>query len=139
VTAPRVFVDTNVFVYLFDAGAPAKQARARELVGDTGLTICVSPQVLSECYVTLTRKFAAALSEADAEAVIRSLAEFQVIRPGADTVLDAIGLSRVRKLSFWDAMIVETALAGGCERLLSEDLQAGQTFRSLSVTNPFKR
>ena len=28
----KVFFDTNILVYLFDAGAPAKQRRARELL-----------------------------------------------------------------------------------------------------------
>jgi predicted nucleic acid-binding protein len=30
----RIFVDTNVFVYLFDADEPAKQQRAREVVSE---------------------------------------------------------------------------------------------------------
>lgn len=28
----RVFLDTNVFVYLYDSDEPAKQARARALI-----------------------------------------------------------------------------------------------------------
>ena len=45
----RVFVDTNIFVYLFDAEEPAKQQRAREVVSDLMRTgaLVVSSQVLS--------------------------------------------------------------------------------------------
>lgn len=54
------FFDTNILVNLFDADAPEKQARAREVFdrhvrnGD----LCLSTQVLQELYVTLTRKLA---------------------------------------------------------------------------------
>ncbi len=54
----RTFVDTNVLVYLFDSGAPQKQARAREVVGALARdgALALSSQVLSELFVTVTRK-----------------------------------------------------------------------------------
>src|ERR1700730_8857928 len=56
----RAFFDTNVFVYLFDEDAPAKQAKARKLFERLGRAgqIALSPQVLQELYVTVTRKLA---------------------------------------------------------------------------------
>jgi len=53
------------------------------------------------------------------------------------TVLAAIELSQRHSLSFWDALIVETALAAECDRLLSEDLQPGRRFGDLVIENPF--
>jgi predicted nucleic acid-binding protein len=41
------------------------------------------------------------------------------------------------QLSFWDALIVAAAKFGGCNFLLSEDLQSGQDFDGLLVINPF--
>ncbi len=40
-------------------------------------------------------------------------------------------------ISFLDALIVEAALAGGADRLLTEDLQHGQEIQGLRVENPF--
>jgi predicted nucleic acid-binding protein len=40
-------------------------------------------------------------------------------------------------VSFWDALIVEAAVTGGCEVLYSEDLQYGRWFGALRVVNPF--
>ena len=40
-------------------------------------------------------------------------------------------------LSFWDAQILEAALKGGVDRLLTEDLQNGQNIEGLRVENPF--
>mgnify|MGYP003500718815 CR=1 FL=1 len=54
----RVFVDTNVVVYLFDDDAPAKQAIARTLFADPALALVLSTQVLAEFYVVATRKLA---------------------------------------------------------------------------------
>ena len=40
-------------------------------------------------------------------------------------------------LSFWDALILEAALRGGADTLLTEDLQHGQRIEGLTVVNPF--
>ncbi|MYE85894.1 MAG: PIN domain-containing protein [Gammaproteobacteria bacterium] len=40
-------------------------------------------------------------------------------------------------MSYWDALIIETALAADATVLLTEDLQHGQEFGRLRVTNPF--
>ena len=52
-------------------------------------------------------------------------------------VLRAISLARRHTLSLWDALIVEAALARGCIRLLSEDMQDGRRFGDLVIENPF--
>jgi len=41
------------------------------------------------------------------------------------------------QLSFYDALIIEAAIAGGAELLYSEDLQHGMRFDKLRVVNPF--
>jgi predicted nucleic acid-binding protein len=48
-----------------------------------------------------------------------------------------IAISRDSKLSLGDALIVAAAIAGGCTRLLSEDLQDGRAFGPVTVENPF--
>jgi predicted nucleic acid-binding protein len=79
----RAFVDTNVFVYLFDDSAP----------------------------VTIDGRL----------------------------IIQAVRRSPSHQLSFRDALIVEAALARGCRRLLSEDLQDGRVFDGVAVENPFRR
>ena len=134
---PRVFVDTNVFVYLFDSDAPAKRARARAIIAARDATVVTSTQVLQEFYVTVTRKLATPLASAEAEAATRDLASFTVVAPDTAMVLRAIALSRKASLSFWNALIIEAASEAGCDHLLSEDLQAGQVFGAVTVENPF--
>ncbi len=54
----RVFLDTNILVYLFDTDTPAKQRRARQLLSSQTLQarLMLSTQVLQEFYVSVTRK-----------------------------------------------------------------------------------
>lgn len=129
------FIDTNVLVYLFDRDSPAKQAAARELVSAGSLVL--SSQVLSEFYVTVTRKLAQPLDPAQADRAVADLCALPVRSVTANLVRAAIGRSRAAQLSYWDALIVETALDAGATVLLTEDLQHGQVIGTLRVHNPF--
>jgi predicted nucleic acid-binding protein len=135
----RSFFDTNIFVYLFDAESPAKQATARALFqGEAGSgRIALSPQVLQEFYVTVTRKLARPLSQTAALAAVAHLHSFPLVAVDGSTVLRAIHLHQRASLSFWDALIVQAALEGNCQRILTEDMQAGRRFGELVIENPF--
>jgi len=58
--------------------------------------------------------------------------------PSSDLYSQAIDLQGRAAISFYDALIVAAALKAGCTRLLSEDLQHGQTFGALRIENPFR-
>lgn len=136
----KVFFDTNILVYLFDAGATAKQRRARELLaGHThaGETL-LSTQVLQEFYVAVTRKLAVPLAPGDAQEALRELAVMPTVRVDTPLILFAARLSVERKLSFWDALIVQAAIEGGAARLYSEDMQHGQVISGVTIENPFR-
>jgi predicted nucleic acid-binding protein len=135
----RVFFDTNILVYLFDADNPNKKEQARErFEAETAAgQIVLSTQVLQEFYVAVTRKLAVPLEAETAAAVVRDLSALPIIGVDADRILAAIGRSRRLQLSFWDTLIIETALVGGADRLLTEDLQHGQIIDGLVVENPF--
>jgi len=133
----RSFLDTNVLVYTDDQDSPEKQRRALELVSEcrqrrTGV---VSTQILQEYFVTTTRKLGVAADVARRKAEI--FGRLHLVTLGLGDVLGAIDLHRLHSLSFWDALVVRAALASGCTRLLTEDLQHGQRFEGLAVVNPF--
>jgi predicted nucleic acid-binding protein len=41
-------------------------------------------------------------------------------------------------VSFWDALIIDAAIAGGATTLYSEDLQDGLEIDGLTIRNPFR-
>jgi predicted nucleic acid-binding protein len=136
----RFFLDTNVFVYSFDASAPAKARRATELIRRavaTGKGV-VSFQVVQEFFNVALRRFAQPMTVADAEqylaAVFRPL---MAIHSSQALYAEALRLNERYRLSWYDALIVAAAIEGQSTLLLSEDLQDGQRFDGLRVQNPF--
>lgn len=128
------FVDTNVLVYVFDDDSPTKQRMARQLLDERADQIVISTQVLGEFYVTVTRKLARPLT---ADQAVEALCVFPVRGLGVDLVRSAVRRSTSSQVSYWDALVIESALDAHAAVLLTEDLQHGQEFGPLRVTNPF--
>lgn len=135
----RVFVDTNLWAYRLDRREPEKSIFIRDWLRELALEhdIVISTQVLIELRAVLTSKLKPSLSWQDTRAAFEALATFEVVPANASVVLDAHELSRVERLSWFDALIVEAAIRSGCERLYSEDLGHGRVFGALRVSNPF--
>lgn len=135
----RSFFDTNVLLYMYDDDEPQKKAGAigafERAVEEN--RVVLSTQVLQEFYVNATRKLARPLSQERAAARVRDFSLFPLVRVDEAMILAAIERSRSMSLSFWDALIVEAALRGGADRLLTEDLQHGQRIEGLTIENPF--
>lgn len=137
-TAP-VFVDTNVIVYARDAREPAKQRLAeswldhlwRERLGRTSF------QVLSEYYVSVTRKLDPGLPAQEAWDDVNAMMAWNP-RPIDRVVLERGRAIEARyRLSWWDSLVVAAAQLEGCAVLLTEDLQDGAQFDGVTVRSPF--
>jgi predicted nucleic acid-binding protein len=138
-TAPA-FLDTNVLVYLFANEDPGRQELAERLYMQTaadGSTV-ISTQVLQEFYSVATGNMRAVIKPATALLALQEFAEHHVVQVTPQTVMKAASRSASDQLSFWDALIVEAALAGGCRTLYSEDFQHGRAFGPLRVVDPFR-
>ena len=135
----RVFVDTNVLVYSYDADAGQKHDTARSVLIDLwgSRTGAVSTQVLQEFYVTVTRNLPEPLAKRAARDVIDTYQAWPVHRPGVDDVIMASELEERHQLSFWDALVIVSAQRSGARTLLSEDLQDGRRVGELVIVNPF--
>jgi predicted nucleic acid-binding protein len=134
----RVFLDTNVLVYAYDIDEPAKRDVALRTIGaGDPVSLVLSAQVLGEFFWVATRRLRRPLSVEAASAAVDALSELPCVAIDADLVMRAIGRSRADRLAYWDALIVESALADGCTVLLTEDLAAGTRFDGLTVVDPF--
>jgi predicted nucleic acid-binding protein len=133
------FLDTNVLVYAYDPSDTRKQRIAQDLVrraltGD----IFVSTQVLAEFAATLLHKMAPAARPEDVAAVLDALGPIRVVVPDGDIVRRAVDVRAQYGVHFYDGMIVAAAERVGCERIWSEDLNAGQKYFGIAVENPFR-
>jgi len=133
------FLDTNVLVYAYDAGDARKRRVAQDLVrGALAGKSMTSTQVLGEFAATLLHKMAPAAQPEDVIAILEALAPIPVIVPDGDIVRRAIEARAKYGVHFYDGMIVAAAERGGCGRIWSEDLNAGQRYFDIVVENPFK-
>ncbi len=133
-----VFVDTNVLLYSLDAGVPEKQRVARgwrEALWRRRRGR-ISYQVLHEFYVQGCRLSPRAKEKVRAE--VNDLLAWDPVVLDQSVLLGAFAVQDDFGLSFWDSLIVAAAQVGGCEYLLTEDLQHGQDLHGLHVVNPFK-
>lgn len=60
-----------------------------------------------------------------------------VVEIDGPLIAAASRLEEEHTLSFWDALIAESALRGRASRLMSEDLRSGRSLAGLSIVNPF--
>ena len=136
----RVFFDTNILVYSLDYDSPLKREKARALIlqGFSEGSGVISGQVLSETFVTLTKKVGIA-PDAASDEISRYAAGFKVVEISASLVLRAIQLKSECQLSYWDSLIIAAAEAAACETVWSEDLNDGQIYGEVTVRNPFAR
>ena len=134
-----LFVDANVFLYARDQDEPAKMPRAKAWIEclwreRTGRT---SMQVLSEFYVNLKRKSGARVPAEEAwDAVSKYLAWKP--HPVDETLFRrAREIEQRFRISWWDSMVVAAAQLQDCALLLTEELQDGAVFGTVTVRSPF--
>jgi predicted nucleic acid-binding protein len=137
VSVARSFIDTNILVEADDAFDPRKQQLALDLLVDLRARqeAVLSTQVLQDYIVTATRKLG--LKAHVARQRVTQFGRFELIQPTLAMLLAAMDPQQNHSLSFWDALIVQTASAARCTVLYSEDLQAGARIGNVLIINPF--
>lgn len=130
------FVDTNILVYEWDHAAPEKQKVAQNLVLASYRRLCISSQVAQEFTHTALRKLKMLPSRVDM--ALGGYRDLRFVQVDLEMVLLANRTAEQSQISFWDALIVEAAVAGGCKTLWTEDLSHGQVIRGVKIKNPFK-
>ena len=136
----KVFVDTNVLVYVYDRSEPIKQRRALEVWDRLRLTGAgvISTQVLAEFFNTTTRRLRAPLTVEEAYGRLETLIQvWTVVELSGLTVLEAARGVRDYQMSFWDALIWATARLNQISMVFSEDFPSGAMIEGVRFVNPF--
>lgn len=130
----RIFVDTNIFVYSV-ANDLTKRKIAEKLLIDND--IIISTQVINE-FVAVTLRKKILHPEKIVEYSKQFMQIFQIILITEKTIISGFEVMMKYKLSYWDSLIIASALESSCSFLYSEDLQNGQLIESkLTILNPF--
>ncbi len=136
----RIFLDTNVLVYSFDANDPERQARAQQVLGllrERG-NAGMSTQSLAEFASVCLRRLDPPLSpNAVATAIEGFLKILEVVDLSPLIVQEAVRGVRDHRLSYYDAQIWAAARLSQSAVLFSEDFSDGQTLEGVRFVNPF--
>jgi len=134
----KVFVDTNILVYAHDSSAGSRHTLAKSLVAQLweDRNAVISTQVLQEFYVTVRKKVLRAEDAPRARRWVGHYTNWDVIINDGSSVLRAIEIEQRYQLSFWDAMIVQSAKESGAKLLYSEDMSHSQVIAGVRIHNP---
>jgi len=134
--ADKIFIDTNVLIYAFTSDEPDKQEITIKLIENCQPV--VSTQVLREFSNVLLKKGNVS-NETIKETISEITAITSVVDEDVSLILHAIDINARYKFSFYDSLIVVSALNSQCQVLLSEDMQDGQIIEgSLRIVSPFR-
>ena len=127
------FLDSNVVLYALGEDE-AKRARGLDLIAAEPT---ISTQVVNECSHVLRRKAGWSPAKVAVElSVIVGLTRLVDVR--LEHIRSAWQLAERYRFNHYDSVILASALAAGCTRLYSEDLQHGQVIEGqLTLVNPF--
>ena len=133
----KVFIDTNVLVYSIDQKDSEKQKTARKYLinlVDNHLPV-LSTQVIQEFYVVATKKLKA--DPLVVKNIIHNFHNMEIVHINLELIEQAIDISILSQLSFWDSLIIAAAEKANCGFIISEDLNKGQFYRGIKLINPF--
>ena len=139
----NIFIDTNIFVYAFldasdrtlDAEKHRKaQAFLSSITEDK--RVIISTQVCNEYYSALRKH---RIPDQEIQQSLHALMEAtQVVAVTDSTVRKAMEIRNRYGFSYWDSLIVASALENDSHILYSEDMQDGQRIDDhLTIVNPF--
>lgn len=128
------FVDSNIWLYAFMDATTPKHAMADALLTQSGIVL--STQVVNEVCSNLIRK--AGYTETEIQQTLQNLqTNYPILDVSFASIQQASILRDKYRLSYWDSLILATAMAANCSVVYSEDMQHGLKIGNLSIINPF--
>ena len=138
----KYFLDTNLIVYLFDTSEPDKHRKVKKLFTEvqTHKHGYISAQVVNEFIVIASQKISHPLPLDRIGKKLVFLQKTLYILPlYIETSKKAIEIKHRYQYSYWDSLIIASALESNCSILYSEDMHHGQVIEGrLTIQNPLK-
>ena len=134
----KVTLDTNVLIYAYDNRDPAKRECAIEIARVVGAHAgrCMALQVIGEFYTVATRRLK--MSGADAATQCAALhTHFPTFGYDQEHVTIALQAAAEGHFSYWDGLLLASAVSADCNIFVSEDLQDRFRYNDLEVMSPF--
>lgn len=133
----KVLLDTNLWVYLYSQNSQNKSVKVRELVNNNFTSIIISTQILGEFYNVMTKKKLKPKDEGK-QIILEMVTNFTIVEIDVLKVITALDINSKYGYTYWDSLVLATALQQNCNILYSEDMQANQLIEQKTIIiNPF--
>jgi len=135
----KVFVDSNIFIYAKIKSQDAeKHIGAQSLLRSLDRQVIISVQVLNEFYNTLVR---IGIDDATIQSFLKQIMQSTLTQSVNKSTVELCWEMRIRyHYSYYDSLILASAVESRCTVLYSEDMQHGQVIeKKLKIVNPFYR
>jgi predicted nucleic acid-binding protein len=133
-----VFVDSNIWLYAFLKQEEKKRKKAKKLIKSIkNDSLWISTQIINEvCFNLRKNNF----PESEIREIVSSFYnDYRVVYFKKEIMINASEFRERYSLSFWDSLVIASALSVSCGTLYSEDMHHNQIIESkLRIINPFK-
>lgn len=133
----RVFIDTNIIVYGIIEKDVEKHNKVKELFESLkNKEVFISIQIVNEVYSALTKN---KIEHERIEKYINELNElFNIEIINFETVKKAMNIKKKYGYSYWDSLVLSSAIENHCSIVYSEDMQNSQIIeKKIRIVNPF--
>jgi predicted nucleic acid-binding protein len=138
----KYFLDTNLFIYDVDSGAPPAKKTVVENLIESSLEThegIISYQVIQEFLAVSTQKFAGTISLPDVRRYLEGVLKPMLrVHSSVELFRAALDIRTLNQLSWCDSLIVAAASEAGCSVIYTEDLQHGAKINGIRIENPFR-
>ena len=136
--ATRTFIDTNILIYAEVGDQPAKKKIALALLKAHCLDASgvLSTQVLQEYCNVAIKKLKRSVQHVREQLAFYE--QFDVVPMTPSIIRMGLDLHQTKSVSFYDSLILASAISAGCSVLLSEDMNSGEVVGGLTISNPFQ-
>ena len=112
----------------------SKRDRALNVIEDAGTVL--STQIINEVCCNLLRK--AGYNELEIQQTVTNFcARYPILNVTTDIIYRASQLRISHSFSYWDSVVVATAMEANCDVIFSEDMHNGLQIGDLKIVNPF--
>jgi predicted nucleic acid-binding protein len=132
----KIFLDTNTLIYLYSTDAPLKKLAITNII-DNAQDILISTQTLNEFINVMSKKKKIPFS--DLALVVNEFStNFSIVQVTLQTIDLALNIAEKYRYSYFDSLILASALEHDCSIVYTEDMHHQQLIENkLLIHNPF--
>jgi len=132
----KIFADSNIWLYAFMKSGLEKKIIAEKIVLNKKINLSV--QVINEVCINLIKKVN--YTNNDILILLKNLNnKYKISNLSFNTISLSVEIRKKYKVSYWDSLIIASALQNKCTILYTEDMQHKQIIENtLEIINPFK-